>query len=228
MKAESTAAEDYQNNYVHRLCEQNRELFDSDHFWSFNPEDLPLDPRRLFPDCQRTFLEIGFGHGEVLEEMIPDHPADTAFFGIERRPFRVRKTLKRLKRTNSRHSRLMRLNLELLRDDLFVDGAFDDILINHPDPWPKKKHKQHRLLNSQTVNWLAKLLAPGGTLEVASDHAEYFFTILYYFETDQRFDSLLPPPFYTPDVLPGRAMSRFEKHKRGIGETVHILRVKRI
>ena len=214
---------DYHSGYLKRLCEQNRALFDSPYIWRFEPDDLPLNPRRHFRHCRGTFLEIGFGHGEVLEALIPLHPG-VGFIGIERRPARVRKALKRLRRIGAAHTALIRVNLELCRHRLFAPGSFDEILINHPDPWPKRRHLHHRFFRPDTVDWLAGLLARGGCIEVASDHDEYFFHILHLFEVDPRFESRLKPPFYSSDPMPDRPMSRYEKKKRAAGVIVRLLR----
>ncbi len=226
MSRNKHSSSEYRSNYLQRLCSQNTALFQSPYVWAFSPDDLPLNPRQRFPECERTFLEIGFGHGEVLEKLVSSH-SGTGFVGIERRPVRVRKALKRLERINSDHVFLMRVNLELLQDSLFVPDSFDEILINHPDPWPKRRHQHHRFLRPQTMDWLAAILIIGGSVEVASDHARYFFHILRLFEEDPRFESILPPPFYTSEVIPGRLISRFERKKRGAGMAVRILKFNR-
>lgn len=214
---------DYLQNYTNNLSAQNRRLFDSPLVWLFDPQDLPLDPRRRFNQTGRTWLEIGFGHGEVLEELVQQHP-ETGFVGIERRPARVRRALKRLHRLGTTNAALIRANLDLIDRPLFVASAFDEILVNHPDPWPKRRHEHHRFFRPDTMDWLAGILAPGGSIEVTSDQPAYFFAILHLFETDSRFESLLPPPFYTNDPVPGRPVSRFEKRKRASGETVRLLK----
>jgi len=218
---------EYLKNYLATLCSQNRRLFDSPYHWQFDPEELPLDPRRRFSQERRTFLEIGFGHGEVLEELVQRRP-DTGFIGIERRPARVRKALKRLHRVGGTNAALIRANLDLLDRPLFINDAFDEILINHPDPWPKRRHEHHRFFRPATMDWLWQLLVPGGVIEVTSDQAEYFFCILRLFETDARFASLLPPPFYTSDSASGRPCSRFEKHTRAAGQIVRLMRFKKV
>jgi tRNA (guanine-N7-)-methyltransferase len=215
--------EEYRTWYLHRVCKQNEKSFNSDYVWTFQPTDLPLDPRIRFPECAETFLEIGFGHGEVLEELVRSHP-ETGFLGIERRPYRVRKAIKRLERIGAVNAALLRVNLELLNDELFPPGCFDRILVNHPDPWPKKKHKHHRFFRPDTLNWLVSIIASGGYIEVASDHTEYFFNILRLFEEHPRLESALPPPFYNDNPGHERPMSRFEKKKRAAGETVRFLR----
>jgi tRNA G46 methylase TrmB len=78
------------------------------------------------------------------------------------------------------------------------------------------------------MDWLAYILAPGGAIEVTSDQPAYFFCILRLFETEARFESLLPPPFYSNEPVAGRPVSRFEKHKRAAGETVRMLRFRKL
>ncbi len=217
---------DYRGKYLELLCEQNQSLFDSSFYWQFVVADLPLDPRKLQRQAARTFLEIGFGHGEVLEELVQRH-RDTAFVGIERRPARVRKALKRLQRIGGYNARLLRANLELIERPLFVPGAFDEILINHPDPWSKRRHQPHRLFQRKIMDGLADLLAPGGSIEVTSDHTVYFFQILQHFETDNRFENCWEAPGYTDQPVPQRPVSRFEKMKRAGGESVRLLRFRK-
>jgi tRNA (guanine-N7-)-methyltransferase len=42
-----------------------------------------------------------------------------------------------------------------------------------PDPWPKARHHKRRLLQPAHVPLLRDRLAPGGTLHVATDWADY-------------------------------------------------------
>jgi tRNA (guanine-N7-)-methyltransferase len=213
-------------NYLANLCAENKRRLDSPFVWHFEPDDLPLAPRRLLAGCDRLFLEIGFGHGEVLEQLCQRHP-EIGFVGIERRPARVRRTLKRLHRIKADNCRLIRANLELIEGPLFAPESFDEILINHPDPWPKRRHGHHRFFQPRALDWLCHLLSPKGYVEVASDQAEYFFSILRLFEKDERWISDLPAPFYTRDPLPHRALSRFERRVRAAGQPVRILRVRK-
>lgn len=213
---------DYRSHYLANLCRKNRQIFDSDNVWVFEPQDVPLDPRRRFSDLKHTFLEIGFGHGEVLEELAVNHP-DIGFVGIERRPSRVKRALKRLQRSGAKNVQLLRINMELIDLPLFKPASFDRILVNHPDPWPKMRHEHHRFFRPDAADWFADVLASEGILEIVSDYAEYFFRILRLFEQNNRFESSLPPPFYTADHLPERPVSRYERKKRACGETVRTM-----
>jgi tRNA (guanine-N7-)-methyltransferase len=47
------------------------------------------------------------------------------------------------------------------------------VFILFPDPWPKARHHDRRLINPETIREFARVLRPGGELRLASDHAGY-------------------------------------------------------
>jgi tRNA (guanine-N7-)-methyltransferase len=55
-----------------------------------------------------------------------------------------------------------------------VPAGFADALhVYFPDPWPKARHARRRLLQPETLDVLLGVLAPGGRLFFATDHALY-------------------------------------------------------
>jgi tRNA (guanine-N7-)-methyltransferase len=53
------------------------------------------------------------------------------------------------------------------------DGCLDRIFILFPDPWPKSRHHKRRIIQSEFLVELHRLLKPGGTLRFATDWAAY-------------------------------------------------------
>jgi len=47
------------------------------------------------------------------------------------------------------------------------------IILNHSDPWPKKRHEKRRLTYSTLVNEYYKLLEEGGTLIFKTDNDDF-------------------------------------------------------
>jgi tRNA (guanine-N7-)-methyltransferase len=60
---------------------------------------------------------------------------------------------------------------QLLSD--LPDASLSRIFILFPDPWPKSRHHKRRLIQTQTVAELARVLKPGGRLRFATDWADY-------------------------------------------------------
>ncbi|MEE9371241.1 MAG: hypothetical protein V3W45_07215, partial [Sedimentisphaerales bacterium] len=72
-------------------------------------------------------------------------------------------------------------NVRLIRTDaagfltVFVpDSSVECFHIYFPDPWPKKRHHKRRFFNFANLEQLLRCLTTGGSLRVATDHAEYF------------------------------------------------------
>ena len=74
-----------------------------------------------------------------------------------------------------------------------------------PDPWPKKKHKKRRLINTGFLDLVARVLEQYGLIHIATDWEDYAHQIKDTFFKDSRF-SLVEAPV--------RAETKYEK--RGI------------
>ncbi len=133
-----------------------------------------LPPQALFNDepdreDRPVFLEIGFGGGEHLAARAEESPG-ACFIGAE--PFMngVAGLCGHIRQRGLTNIRIwpedVRLFLPLL-PDACLDGAF----ILFPDPWPKFRHRERRILQPVMIDQLARLIRPGGELLLASDDA---------------------------------------------------------
>ena len=65
---------------------------------------------------------------------------------------------------------------------------FTKIVILFPDPWPKKRHKKRRLINSSFVSLLELITFEKTKIIVATDHEDYLTQILYEFYKSKYFE----------------------------------------
>jgi tRNA (guanine-N7-)-methyltransferase len=137
----------------------------------------PLDPRGLFASAPReVWLEIGFGGGEHLAAQATAHP-DIGFIGCEPFVNGVVSLLGHVKARDLRNVRLWASDARALIARL-PDGAIGRAFILFPDPWPKARHHKRRLISPGFLAALARVLAPGAELRVATDDADYLAWIL--------------------------------------------------
>ncbi|MCD2174498.1 tRNA (guanosine(46)-N7)-methyltransferase TrmB [Rhizobium sp. C4] len=132
----------------------------------------PADLRDLFPvPVSRLRLEIGFGGGEHLIHRATTEP-DTGFIGVE--PFinSMAKLLSSVEQTGAHNIRVFNDDAALLLDWLPA-GAFDQIDLLYPDPWPKKKHWKRRFVSQVNLTRFHRVLKPGGLFCFASDIDTY-------------------------------------------------------
>ncbi|HXV37180.1 MAG TPA: tRNA (guanosine(46)-N7)-methyltransferase TrmB [Myxococcota bacterium] len=120
----------------------------------------------------RLHVDIGFGDGNFLCELARRDPT-RAFVGIERSFKRVLKAARRLARSELHNVRLFGVDAAWAVREAFDDESVESFSINFPDPWPKRRHRRRRLLEPGFVSELARRLAVGGSLQIATDDPDY-------------------------------------------------------
>jgi tRNA G46 methylase TrmB len=85
-------------------------------------------------------------------------------------------------------------NVRLLRLEAFYGLQFllpphrlRTVYVFFPDPWPKRRHHRRRLFSPEFLDVLWARLEPGGTVQVATDHLDYFAEIRKALQADARF-----------------------------------------
>ncbi len=131
----------------------------------------PFDPRELKPDAAEVWLEIGFGGGEHMAAQAARRP-DALIIGAE--PF-LNGVASALRHVDEQGLSNVRLHDGDVRELLarLPDACLDRVFILFPDPWPKARHHKRRLVQTELIADLARLLKPGGALRFATDWADY-------------------------------------------------------
>ncbi len=181
----------------------------------------PLCPTELFANRNKTAFEIGFGEGDFLIEMAKSNP-DINYIGVEVKWKRVRKALKRARITGVKNIRLINMDANIAIEEMFSPCSLNQVYINFPDPWPKERHRKHRIINPCFLNSLSSLLKPEGTMEIASDHEEYISHILEAVYKSNKFVNLNPEPGYKTRLLK-RPQTRYEREFREQGKEIFYL-----
>ena len=131
----------------------------------------PVDPGALKPDAAEVWLEIGFGGGEHMAAQAGRRP-DLLILGAE--PFLngVASAVRHVEEQALANVRILHGDARALMMAL-PDACLDRVFILFPDPWPKTRHHKRRIVQSESLRELARLLKPGGRLRFATDWADY-------------------------------------------------------
>ncbi|MEM6622823.1 MAG: tRNA (guanosine(46)-N7)-methyltransferase TrmB [Pseudomonadota bacterium] len=139
--------------------------------WADNPERHPLDLAALYPKAREVWLEIGFGGGEHMLAQAQANP-DVQIIGAE--PFinGVAKLLAAIERAGVTN---LSVTSEDARNvlDVLPAGSLGRAFLLYPDPWPKARHHKRRFANPEQLVPLARAMAPGATLRIATDIEDY-------------------------------------------------------
>jgi len=124
----------------------------------------------------QVWLEIGFGGAEHLVWQARHNP-HVGLIGCEVFEDGVVKALAAIEDQALTNVRLCTWDArELLR--WLPEGSLKRVFILFPDPWPKKRHVKRRLVSRALLDLLARAMAPGAELRIATDIGDYARTIL--------------------------------------------------
>ena len=152
----------------------------------------PLKLTELFPKQQPLEVELGAGDGSFLARYAQLHP-ERNFLGVERLLGRLRKIDRKGLRAGLDNLRLIRIEASYLIQYLLPRESVVAVHVYFPDPWPKRKHRKNRLVNSAFVETLAKVLPPGGSVFLRTDDADYFAQMTEVFGANSAFCPLETP-----------------------------------
>lgn len=133
---------------------------------------FPTDWDAEFGFTGPLLLEVGFGDGRYTERAAQGRP-EARFVGLEVSSGSVQRALRRLARVGLGNVRLAKVGAEFALRQLFAQGSLEAIVVNFPDPWPKDRHADRRLLKRSFFELAASRLAPGGEVRLATDHPGY-------------------------------------------------------
>jgi tRNA (guanine-N7-)-methyltransferase len=134
--------------------------------------DGRLDAPAWFGRRAPLRMEIGSGMGETTAALAEAEP-DADHVAVEVYPPGLAQLAMRAEERGLENLRLLRADALDVLTDLVAPATLAGIRVFYPDPWPKRRHHKRRLVQPATVALMASRLAPGGTLHLATDVAEY-------------------------------------------------------
>jgi tRNA (guanine-N7-)-methyltransferase len=156
-------------------------------------------------------VELGSGDGSFLAQFAAAHPQRN-FIGVERLLGRLRKIERKSQRLGLSNVRGMRIEAAYFLEFLLPLGATSALHIYFPDPWPKRKHRKHRLINERFPALAHAALVAGGVVYLRTDDADYFAQMQAVFAGSPLFRPIETPPDLAATV------TDFERnfHSRGV------------
>lgn len=117
-------------------------------------------------------LEIGTGNGFHFEHYAEAHP-QALVVGLEIKYKELVQTIRRARRVSLENVRMIKADAKGL-GEIFQPKSLEKVMIQFPDPWPKRRHHKNRLLRTDFFNQLHDLIEDHGVIEFKTDHYGYF------------------------------------------------------
>jgi tRNA (guanine-N7-)-methyltransferase len=127
----------------------------------------------LLPPTAALVLELGCGHGHFLARYAAEHPGKLCV-GVDMINDRIARARRKAQRARLPNCHFVRAEAREFIESLPAGVTFAEIWVLFPDPWPKKRHHKHRLLQPEFFEFLANRAGEGARLYFRTDFAGYF------------------------------------------------------
>lgn len=148
----------------------------------------------MFGNSNPVNIEIGSGRGEFLIEIARLEP-EANFLALELKAKRIKTILKRLDVEEHDNVRLMMVKVDVEMMKRIGAESVDRFYIFHPDPWPKRRHQKHRLIQDELIEELQRVLKSGSDVTITTDHEGYMKWIVKKFQDNPGFGAEYPEGF---------------------------------
>lgn len=186
--------------------------------YSLDMLEGPIDFALAFGREAPVSIEIGFGNGEALLARAEARP-HIDHIGIEvHRPGVGRLMMNAHERELGNVRVMSRDAVEILRDQV-LENALDEIIVEFPDPWHKKRHHKRRLIQSEFVHVAVSRLKSGGLMRLATDWENYAQQMLDVLSAAPQLENLSEDDSYIERPA-SRPVTRFEARGTRLGHAV--------
>jgi tRNA (guanine-N7-)-methyltransferase len=130
-----------------------------------------LDLEKVFGCKAPLHVDLGCGDGSFLCAVAQRLP-NKNFLGIDRLSYRVRAAARKAASLNN--VRLLQIESSYAVRYLLPARSVETFYLLFPDPWPKRRHHRRRLLTPDFLSSVHMALEQNGTINIATDHLDYF------------------------------------------------------
>jgi tRNA (guanine-N7-)-methyltransferase len=162
-------------------------------------------------------VEIGSGNGHFLVEQAILHP-DIGFVGTEILGGRARKFASKIEKRALENVVVFKGDARRFVWEFLHEEMVREFILMFPDPWPKKRHHKHRIVQQAFIGMLRQRLEPGGIVSVITDHGDYRDHVMEEFDKAGGFISLIEGGYapYGGDESESLFEKKFREWKRDI------------
>lgn len=154
-------------------------------------ENASLDWAEVFERSAPMLVDIGSGLGESTAQGAADHP-DWNVLSVEVYVPGLAALMAQVESRGLENVRAVEANAPELLDHLLAPGSVQEVWVFFPDPWHKKRHHKRRLVTTAFADRVARVLAPGGVLRLATDWSGYAVQMREVMEAHPAFSNLHP------------------------------------
>lgn len=180
-----------------------------------------LEQLRADPEQAKLCLEVGFGNGQFLAHLAERYREDR-FIGVEVFLEGVAGLMGRLRQAKLHNVCIMAHNIHEVLLKFIPPASLDQVIINFPDPWPKRSHHKRRIIQTEFLTILATRMRPKARLTLATDWPNYANWMLAVLEKHDEFQNCNLPGHFAAEPSDWMTTSFQQKANKVGRSTFHL------
>ena len=128
--------------------------------------------RSLKQDAAALWVEVGCGKGKFTAETAQANP-DVLLIAVERCREAMVVAMEKAKSMGLKNVFFIDMDVAEI-ENIFAGFEIDRLVINFPDPWPRKKNAKRRLTHRGFLDKYCRVVRTGGEIHYKTDNAPLF------------------------------------------------------
>jgi tRNA (guanine-N7-)-methyltransferase len=210
-----------------RVLLEDHVLYVPDYYQEYETFRFPgWESEEIFGNSQPVHVEFCSGNGSWIASKAEAQP-EINWVAVEMRFDRVRKIWSKIKNKGLKNLFVVSGEAITTSRHFFPAQSVSCLHVNFPDPWPKKRHAKHRIIQEPFAREAERLLLDGGQVVLVTDDPNYSTQMLEVMAEAEAFAPLLASGPCSSE-LPGYGTSFFEELWRRKGCEIRYHQYKRL
>jgi len=180
----------------------------------------------MFGSEKPLALEIGCGVGDFTLSMAMMHP-ELNFIAIDYYNKGCLKTCGKIDKAGIDNVLVVRDEAVSFLSRAIPESSLHLVVINCPDPWPKKRHRKRRLVNRSFMQLLSGFMAQGAEFHFATDFDDYAEDVAGFMPELSCFRNMFDPHPYL-HAVENYPLSKYMIKFMAEGKRIFFLRYRKI
>lgn len=155
--------------------------------------------RAFFDNSNPIHIEYCSGNGEWIIDRAKKNPTIN-FIAVEMKFDRARKIWVKMHNENVKNLFIVMGEAYIFSKHYLEDSSIQDVFINFPDPWPKKKHEKNRLISEVFIEEIARIMKKNGSITLVTDDVSYLNQMIESFLKNKDFTPAYEKPYFIKNL----------------------------
>jgi len=180
---------------------------------------------KIFGNGNSIQVEFCSGNGEWIAALANDNP-HINWIAVECQFKRIRKIWSKKKNHSLDNLLIVSGKAEDFCHHYLTEESISNLYINFPDPWPKRRHADHRLIKAPFTNRLAQVTRSGGSALFVTDDGPYCEQIIEEMQKCPSWQPSFSDPFYVGEYE-AYGESYFHRLWKKVGRKIRYIQFER-